>query len=228
MFQCKIDEIFNDMPNVFGIVDDILVIGYDDGDTDHDAMVHKVLQRCREDNVKLNKEKCHFRCTSIPFFGEVILRRGVQPDPQKIKAPMDMPPPKNEKELQAFSAIINYLDKFSPVTAEVCDPLQKLTSSEATWTWNAPYQSLFVKAKLLIKSDMCMKFYNTKPLYLETDASRVGLGAALLQTQEGTTCQKDMVPDNTILCPIGFASKSLMDAEYRYSNIERALLGILH
>ena len=30
MFQCKIDEIFNDMPNVFGISDDILVIGYDE------------------------------------------------------------------------------------------------------------------------------------------------------------------------------------------------------
>ena len=59
-----------------------------------------------------------------------------------------------------------------------------------------------------------MKCYdNTKPLYLKTDSSRVGLGAALLQTQEGTTCQKDMVLDNTILHPIAFASKSLMDAE---------------
>ena len=55
-----------------------------------------------------------------------------------------------------------------------------------------------------------MKFYDdTKPLYLETDASRVGLGAALLQTQEGTTCQKEMVPANTILHPIAFDSKSL-------------------
>ena len=44
MFQCKIDKIFSDMPNVFGIVDNILIIEYDDDDgTDHDAMVHKVL-----------------------------------------------------------------------------------------------------------------------------------------------------------------------------------------
>ena len=73
-----------------------------------------------------------------------------------------------------------------------------------------------------------MKFYgDTKPLYLETDASGVGLGASLLQTWEGTTCCKDMVPDNTILYPIAFASKSLMDAEHGYSNIEREVLGIL-
>ena len=157
MFQCKIDEISSDMPNVFGIADDILVIGYDDG-TDHDAMMHKVLQRCKEVNLKLNKEKCHFRCTSIPFFGEVMLRRGVQPDSQKHQSLMDMPPPNNKKDLQAFLGIINYLSKFSPGTADVCDPFCTLTLSKATWAWNASYQSQFRRAKILIKSDMCMKF----------------------------------------------------------------------
>ena len=160
---------------------------------------------------------------------EVILRRGVQPDPQKIKALTDMAAPNNKKELQAFLGIFNYLGKLSPGTADVSDPLCKLMSSKATWTWNLSYQSLFNKVKFLIKSDMCMKFYDdTKPLYLETDASRVGLAAALLQTWEGTTCQKDMVTDNTILYPIAFASKSLTGLECRYSNIEREALGILH
>ena len=60
MFQCKIDKIFSDMPNVFSIVDAILVVGYADDGTDHDAMVHKVLQGCKEVNLKLNKDKCHF------------------------------------------------------------------------------------------------------------------------------------------------------------------------
>ena len=76
---------------------------------------------------------------------------------------------------------------------------------------------------------MCMKFYDdSKPLYLETDASGVGLGAAPLQTCEGTTCQKDIVPDNTILHSIAFASKSLTRTECRYSNSEREVLGILY
>ena len=229
IFWHKIDEIFSDMPNVFGIADDILLIGYSKNGADHDAAVHKVLQQSEEDNLKLNKEKCHFRCTSIPFFGEVVLREGVQSDPQKIKALTDMPVSNNKKELQAFLGIINYLRKFFPGTTDVCDPLHQLTSSKGTWTWNASYQPLFNKAKLLMKSDMCLKFYDdTKPLYLETDASRVGLGAALLQTHEGMTCQKDTVPNNTILHPITFASKSLTVAEHGYSNIEREALGILH
>ena len=66
-----------------------------------------------------------------------------------------------------------------------------------------------------------MKSYDgTEPHYLETDASRVGLGVALLQLHEGTSCQKDMVPNNTILHPTAFASKSLTGADHTYSNIE--------
>ena len=48
MFQYKIDEIFSDMPNVFGTVDGILVIGYDEDGVDHDAAVHKVLKWCED------------------------------------------------------------------------------------------------------------------------------------------------------------------------------------
>ena len=65
------------MPNVFGIADD-MVVGYEDYGRDHDKTVQKVLQGCREVNLKLNKDKCQYRCTSILFFGEVILRNGVQ------------------------------------------------------------------------------------------------------------------------------------------------------
>ena len=57
MFQCKIDEIFNDMPNVFGITDNILVIGYDEDRAHHDEVVYNVLRQCQEVNLKLNKDK---------------------------------------------------------------------------------------------------------------------------------------------------------------------------
>ena len=94
---------------------------------------------------------------------------------------------------------------------------------------DSSYQQLFDKAKLLIKAEMCMKFYDdTKLLYLEIDASGIGLGAALLQLRDNMGCQKDTASDITILCPITFASKSLTCAEQRYSNIEHEVLGILN
>ena len=67
-----------------------------------------------------------------------------------------------------------------------------------------------------------------KSPYLETDATRIGLGAGILQTREGTRCSIDKAPDNSILRSITFASKSMSAIEKRYSGIEREALGILH
>ena len=71
-------------------------------------------------------------------------------------------------------------------------------------------------------------YYETKPLYREMDASRVDLGATLLQTRNGTNCPGDEAPDNSKLRPIACTSKSLSRAEKRFSNIEREALGILY
>ena len=44
------------------------------------------------------------------------------------------------------------------------------------------FQDLYDNTKTIIKKDACMKYYDASgPLYLETGASDVGLGAGLLQ-----------------------------------------------
>ena len=85
------------MPNVFSIADDILVVGYEDDGKDYDKTLWMVLQICSQLNLKLNKDSCHFRCTQVPFSGEIISWYGVKLDPQKLKALMEMPPPKKER-----------------------------------------------------------------------------------------------------------------------------------
>ena len=74
-----------------------------------------------------------------------------------------------------------------------------------------------------------MKFYDeTKATIPRTGASRVGLGANLLHTRNGTSCLRDAAPDNNILWPMAFASKSPPSAKKSYSIIEREALGIFH
>ena len=80
----KIGYLFVNIPNIFGIADDILIADFDGKHKDHDYTFDKVLQICRQASMKLNKDKCLFRCTSIPFFGEVVSCKGVSPDPRKI------------------------------------------------------------------------------------------------------------------------------------------------
>ena len=79
---------------------------------------------CREANLKLNKDKYLFRGTSIPFFGEIMSWNDVSLDLTKVQVLKNMLPPKCKKVLQSFLDILNYLNKFPPVTAEVCGPLR--------------------------------------------------------------------------------------------------------
>ena len=93
--------------------------------------------------------------------------------------------------------------------------------AKAEWIQNASYQRVSDKAKLTRKEDAYLKFYDeTKPLYLETDTSGVGLGAGLQQTREGMSCPRDEPPGNSILRPITFASKSLSTTE-RYTATQK-------
>ena len=85
------------------------------------------------------------------FFGNIISRHGVRPNPRKMKVLMDMPLMKTKKELQAFLRINNYLNKFSPSTADICESLRKLTSARNDWTWNATYHKIFNKTKSIIR-----------------------------------------------------------------------------
>ena len=81
MFQQKINKIFKDLPNLYGIADDIVIVEYKPDGRDHDRMLRQVMQICHQDNFT---NKCHFRCTMIPSFGEVISREGVQLDSKEI------------------------------------------------------------------------------------------------------------------------------------------------
>ena len=49
MLQQKIRKIFKDLPNVFGIEDDILIAGYDADGRDHDRTLRHIIQICLQE-----------------------------------------------------------------------------------------------------------------------------------------------------------------------------------
>ena len=57
MFQQRIDELFQGLPIMFGIADDIIIVGFNDMGRDHDATLSKVLKICKQANPNLNKNK---------------------------------------------------------------------------------------------------------------------------------------------------------------------------
>ena len=67
MFQQTIDEIFKGLPNIFCTVGDIFV-GYDADRREHNKTLRWIVQIYWQENLKLNKNKCHLRGTRIPFW----------------------------------------------------------------------------------------------------------------------------------------------------------------
>ena len=60
MFQKNIDELFQGLPNMFGIAGDILFTGFNGKGRDNGATLVKVLRICSQPILKLSKYKCLF------------------------------------------------------------------------------------------------------------------------------------------------------------------------
>ena len=93
---------------------------------------------------------------------------------------------------------MKYIGKFSSSTPEICEPLKKLTSSKYYWAWNNTCQNLYHGAKIFIKKNATVAFYNDKQqLCSKTNASGVSLGESLLQVRDGMQFQRHEAPDKT-------------------------------
>ena len=61
---------------------------------------------------------------------------------------------------------------------------------------------------------VCMKFYNVlRPLYLEIDASGIGLGTGFLQVKDGMNCGHNEIPGNAKLQSAAFTRKTLSSGD---------------
>ena len=117
VYQYKVDEIFQDIPQCVGIADDIVIFGYND--QDHGATLFFVLDRTRDVGMKFNPDKCAFKRDSISFYGATLSAEDVKPDPRKIDAIRNLPEQRTEALLQLFLGIVNYLSRFSPNIAKM-------------------------------------------------------------------------------------------------------------
>ena len=81
-------------------VDDMIVKSKDRGG--HIINLRKFFERITEYRLRLNPQKCTFGVTVGKLLGFLVSDRGIEVDPSKIKAILDMPPLKSEKEIKGF------------------------------------------------------------------------------------------------------------------------------
>ena len=112
-FQFYMDPHFQDINlNTNVIADDIMIHG--ETEDQHDQHLLQVLNKCREIGLKLNPDKCMFGEPQVKFYGNIISRDGVKPDPSRVDVIIKMPPPTNKTELSSFLGMCNYLGAYIP------------------------------------------------------------------------------------------------------------------
>lgn len=103
-----------------------------------------------------------------------------------------------------------------PDLGTLSEPLRKLTRQNVKFFWGQKQEESFRKLKEKLTNAETLGYFDTEAkTQLVTDASPVGLGAVLLQIQNG---EKRI---------ISYASRSLTDVEKRYSQTEKEALGII-
>ena len=180
VFQEKMDSVFGSLDGVTGIADD--TFSYGTSEASHDELILSVLDTARKNNMRFNSEKCQFKVAEASFFGLKWTPEGLNADDKKVEAIANMQPPKDVKELQSFLGMVNYLNRFSPVLAQISQPIRNLVKNDAPFQWQAEQQQALQLIKDTISKSPLLAYYDPeKESVIQSDASMYGLGYVLLQ-----------------------------------------------
>ena len=180
VMQKRNEKTFSDIPGVHIIADDIIIAANDD--REHDIIMHKVMKRAREKNIKFNKSKLQFKLPQVTYMGNIITANGLKPDPSKIDAIIHMPTPENRQSLQRFLGMVKYLTQLVPNESSITAPLRTLLKKDVPWSWEHEQESAFQQIKNALTQPIILQFFNVnKPVTIQTDASQSGIGSCLMQ-----------------------------------------------
>ncbi|GFW20262.1 uncharacterized protein K02A2.6 [Trichonephila clavipes] len=107
VFQKRNQKLFGDIEGEEIYFDDIIVAGYDEDS--HDAIMSRVLERAKLLNIKFNSDKLQYRVSEVKYVDQIISKSGIKPNPDHIKAIVEMPTPKSKTEVRRLLGIMNFL-----------------------------------------------------------------------------------------------------------------------
>ena len=148
----------------------------------------------------------------MPYLDHVVCAECIKPDPTKTEKVKLFPVPRDVTGVRQFIGLASYYRHFVANFECIASPLHALTKMNAKFEWTTECQTAFNTLKVLLVSAPVLaypRFGLGVEFTLETDASGVGLGAVLSQTQ-----------DDGQLHPIAYASRSLDSSERNYGITE--------
>ena len=146
------------------------------------------------------------------LLGFILSRRGIELDPSKIKAILELPPPKNKTEVMSLLRRLNYISKFIAQLTTTCEPMFKLLKKNATVEWTEECREAFERIKnYLSNPPVLVPPESGRPLILYISVLDNSFGC--VQGQHDDTGKKER--------DIYYLSKKFTVYEAKYTLLER-------
>ncbi|RVW69084.1 Transposon Tf2-8 polyprotein [Vitis vinifera] len=146
----------------------------------------------------------------------MVSERGIEVDPDKIRAILDMPAPRTEREVRGFLGRLQYISRFIARLTDICEPIFRLLRKSQPTVWDDQCQRAFERIReYLLSPPVLAPPTPGRPLLLYLSVSDVALGCMLAQLDDSG---KDRA--------IYYLSKRMLDYETRYVMIERYCLAL--
>ena len=159
-------------------------------------IIFEVIEEC---NLSFRRDKCILAVPEIELLGYIVNGKEIKPSPHNISKIKEFPQPKNRKQLQRFLGITNYNRRFINKYAELCTPLNRLTSTKVEFIWTENEQKAFEKLKQDFHKALSLFLPDwNKPFVIRTDASSKAVGSVLGQFSSDGSFK-----------PLGYHSESL-------------------
>ena len=179
-YQRVATTLFHDMMHryVEVYVDDMIVKSQDKAD--HLVALQRFIKRIRQFRLRLNPKKCTFEVTSGKLLGHIVSECGIEVDPKKIRAILDMPAPRTEREIRGFLGRLQYISRFIAILTDICESIFRLLRKSQLTVWDDDCQRAFEKIKeCLISSPILVPPTLRCPLLLYLSVSDIAMGCIL-------------------------------------------------
>ncbi|XP_077217903.1 uncharacterized protein LOC143852407 [Tasmannia lanceolata] len=185
---------------------------------EHAGALRKFFQRIQKFKLRLNPNKCVFGVTSGKLLGFLVSQRGIEVDPQKIKAIQEMAPPKTEKQIRGFLGNVQYLRRFIAQLTTTCEPIFKLLKKNASKKWNEECQEAFDKInQCLALPPVLSPIIPGQPMLLYLSVTDTAMGCMLAQQDLESKRER----------AIYYISKKILEYEQKYTILEKTCLALV-
>jgi len=102
-----------------------------------------IFEKLRENNLRLQLQKCHFLRKEVVYLGHRLSAEGVKPDKGQTECVKNVPIPKNTTDVKAFLGLTGYYRRFIAEYAKIAKPLTCLLKKNVKYAWGDAHQYAF-------------------------------------------------------------------------------------